>query len=227
VYKGTSFLISVLLIGSIVTTMASVTQAQVLVVQRQSTQEVKELLEQGRRLVETGDYGGAIAVYQQAANLEPKNASIYSGIGYLYALQGNFSAALTAYRRAVALNPNNSDYQYALGYISGNLGNNNGAKEAYRKAIQLNRGNINAYIGLGTILVRLGEYTSAQWAYEEAVQLAPRNPQVYELRGTMLKRQGKSKEAIAVLKKARDLYEQQGNFDSVTRMEATLRELGV
>jgi cytochrome c-type biogenesis protein CcmH/NrfG len=91
----------------------------------------------------------------------------------------------------------------------------------------LNRGNINAYIGLGTILVRLGEYTSAQWAYEEAVQLAPRNPQVYELRGTMLKRQGKSKEAIAVLKKARDLYEQQGNFDSVTRMEATLRELGV
>lgn len=226
-YKGTSLLFSVLLIGSIATTMPSVTQAQVLVVQRESTQEVKDLLEQGRRLVETGDYSGAIAVYQQAAKLEPKNPSIYSGIGYLYALQGNFSAALIAYRRAVALDPNNSDYQYALGYISGNLGDNNGAKNAYRKAIQINRSNVNAYIGLGTVLVRLRDYSSAQWAYEEAVQLAPKNPQVYELRGTMLKKQGKAKEAIAVFRKARDLYEQQGKYESVTRMEATLRELGV
>lgn len=226
-HERTSLLIRVILIASITATIPSLAQAQVTVVQRQSSSEVKELLEQGRRLVDTGDYNRAIAVYQQAAELEPKNASIYSGIGYLYALQGNFSAALTAYRRAVSLNPSNSDYQYALGYVSGNLGNNGAAKEAYRRAIQNNRNNVNAYVGLATILLRLGEYSNAQWAYEQAVKLDPKNPQVYELRGRMLKKQGKAKEAIAVFRKARDLYKQQGKYDSVTRVETTLRDLGV
>jgi Flp pilus assembly protein TadD len=227
VYRQTPLLIKVFLVGSIAATMSFPAQAQVLLAQSQSSAQVKELLQQGRNLVQAGDYNRAIAVYQQAAELEPKNASIYSGIGYLYALQGNYSTALNFYRRATALNPNNSDYQYALGYVSGNLGDNARAKEAYRRAIQLNRSNVNAYVGLATILLRLGDYKSAQWAYDEAVKLAPKNPQVFELRGTMLKKQGKAKEAIAIFRKARDLYEQQGKYDSVSRIEATLRELGV
>ncbi len=224
VYNRTSFLVSVLLLGSFVVTMPLVTQAQEAVPQ-QSSQELKGLLEEGRRLVDSGDYNGAIAIYQRAAALEPKNATISSGIGYLYALQGNFSAALQAYRRAVALNPNNSDYQYALGYVSGNLGDNKGAKEAYRRAIQANRSNVNAYIGLATVLLRLGENNNVKWAYEQAVSLDPKNPQVYELRGNILMKQGKSKDAIAAFQQARDLYEKQGKQDSVGRVEDLLRTL--
>lgn len=228
VYNRTSFAVSVLLIGSIATTMPSMVQAQVLVAQQQkSSSEVRQLLEEGRRLVDTGDYNGAIAIYQQAANLEPKNATIHSGIGYLYAQQGNFTAALAAYRRAIALNPNNSDYEYALGYVSGNLGDNKGAKEAYRRAIQLNRSNVNAYVGLATVLSRVGEYDNAKWAFEQAVSLDPRNPQAYELRGTMLVKQGKSKDAIPVFRKARELYATQNKPESVARVEALLRNLGV
>jgi Flp pilus assembly protein TadD len=226
-YSRKSLVASVLLIGSIFVTMLPATHAQVLVAQLKSSEEVKQLLEQGRRLVDTGDFNGAISVYQQAASLEPKNATIHSGIGYLYALQGNFSAALASYRRAVNLNPNNSDYQYALGYVTGNLGDNKGAKEAYRRSIQLNRGNLNAYLGLATILLRLGEYENFKWAYEEAIKLDPKNPQAYELRGTLLMKQGKSSEAIGVFRKARELYESQGKRDSVARVEAMLRNLGV
>lgn len=226
VYKGTSLVVSVILIGSIATTIPVIARSQVLVAQ-QSSSEVKQLLEQGRRLVDTGDYNGAIATYQQAAILEPKNATIYSGIGYLYAQQGNFPAALTSYRRAVSLNPNNSDYVYALGYVSGNLGDNAGAKDAYRRAIQLNRSNVNAYLGLATILTRVGEYDNAKWAFEQATNLDPRNPQAYEIRGTTLVKQGKSKEAIPVFRKARELYATQGKSESVARVEALLRNLGV
>lgn len=226
-YNRKLFVASVLLIGSIAATMPLMVQAQVSVPQQTSTPEVKQLLEEGRKLVDTGDYNGAIAVYQQAAALQPKNATIYSGIGYLYAQQGNFTPALAAYRRAVALNPNNSDFQYALGYISVNLGDNGRAKEAYRRAIQLNRGNVNAYLGLATVLLQLKEYENVKWAYEQAVNLDPKNPQAYELRGTLLMKQGKSKEAIAVFQKARELYERQGKLDSVARVKAVLRNLGV
>ncbi|MHC5828387.1 MAG: tetratricopeptide repeat protein, partial [Nostoc sp.] len=110
-YKPTSFVFSVVLLGCFAFTIPSVAQAQVLVAQAKNP-ELKQLLEEGRRLVDTGNYGGAIAVYQQAASLDPKNAKIHSGIGYLYAQQGNYQAALTAYRRAIAINPNNSDFYY-------------------------------------------------------------------------------------------------------------------
>ncbi len=226
-YNRTSFLVSVFLVGSIAATMPAVAQTGAFGGQQRSTPEVKQLLEEGRRLVSGGDYSGAIAVYQQAATLEPKNATIYSGIGYLYAQQGNFPTALAAYRRAVSLNPNNGDYAYALGYVSGNLGDNRGAKEAYRRAIQLNRNNVNAYLGLGTVLLRLGEYSNVNWAYEQAMKLDPRNPQAYEIRGTQLMKQGKSRDAIVVFQKSRDLYRQQGKSDSVARVEALLRNLGV
>ncbi len=226
-YNRTSLVVSVLLIGSIAVTMPSVTQAQVLLAPQKSSTQVKQLLQEGRKLVDRGDYNGAIAVYQQAASLEPKNATISAGIGYLYAQQRNFSAALAAYRRAVALNPNNGDYQYALGYVSGNLGDYKGAKEAYRHAIQLSRNNVNAYLGLSTVLLHLREYDNSKWAYEQAVKLDPKNPQAYELRGTMLVKQGKSKEAIVVFQQARDLYERQGKSESVVRVNAVLHTLGV
>ena len=223
-YNRTSLFLSVLLLGSIVATVPSVTQAQVVVAQR-TTPEVKQLLDEGRRLVDAADYGGAISVYQQAASLEPRNASIHSGIGYLYAIQGNLQSALSSYRRAVSLNPNNADFQYALGYISGNLGDNKTAKDAYRKAIQISRDNVNAYLGLATVLLRLGENANAMWATEQAMNLDRNNPQVFELRGTFLMKQGKSKDAIALFQKARQIYERLGKTDSVSRVDAAIRQI--
>ena len=49
--------------------------------------------------MEKGNLAGAIARYQQAARLSPKNARIFSSIGYIHALQKNFSAAAAAYAR--------------------------------------------------------------------------------------------------------------------------------
>jgi tetratricopeptide (TPR) repeat protein len=227
VYKQTSFVISVLLLGSFVATIPPVAkvQAQVVVAQRKSP-ELKEMLEEGRRLVDAGDYDGAIAVYQRASSLDPRNAKIHSGIGYLYAQKANFQAALASYRRALGIDPNNGDFFYAVGYIKANLGDTKGAKEAYRKAIQINRNNINAYLGLGVTQSRLGDYEAAMWAYEQAMNIDRNNPQTYELMGSMFKNRRKAKEAKNVLQKARDLYQRRNDTTSVDRVEGMLRELG-
>ncbi len=224
-YKQTSFVLSVLLLGGFAATMPSVAKAQVIVAQSRSPQ-LKQLLEDGRRLVNSGDYNGAIAVYQQAAPLEPKNAKIHSAMGYLYAQQGNFPAALAAYRRALGIEPNNGDFFYAVGYIKANLADTAGAKEAYRKAIQLNRSNVNAYLGLGVTQSRLGDFDAAMWAYDQALNLDKNNAQTYELMGSMFKQRRKAKEASNVLKKARDLYQRRNDSDGVARVEALMRDLG-
>ncbi|MBN4004492.1 tetratricopeptide repeat protein [Nostoc sp. LPT] len=224
-YKPTSFVFSVVLLGCFTFTIPSVAQAQVLVAQAKNS-ELKQLLEEGRRLVNAGDYGGAIAVYQQAASIDPKNAKIHSGIGYLYAQQGNYQAALTAYRRAIAINPNNSDFYYAVGYIKANLGDTRGAKEGYRRAIQLNRNNVNAYLGLAVTQSRMGDYTAATWAYQQAIDLDKNNAQTYELMGSMYKQRRQAKQANSLLQKARNLYKQRKDSDGVERVEAMLRQLG-
>ncbi|NJO19886.1 MAG: tetratricopeptide repeat protein [Spirulinaceae cyanobacterium RM2_2_10] len=66
------------------------------------SQQLNTLLEQGRELADAGDYGRALTVYQQAAQLASDNARIFSGIGYLQARQRNFTAAVAAYQRAIA-----------------------------------------------------------------------------------------------------------------------------
>lgn len=187
--------------------------------------ELKRLLEDGKRLVDAGDYNGAIAVYQQAARMEPRNARIHSGIGYLHAKQGNFQAALAAYRRAIAINPNNSDFFYAVGYIKGNMGDTPGAKEAYRRAIQLNRNNVSAYVGLGITQSRLGDFRSANWAFEQAIKLDRNNAQTYEFMAAMYKQRRQTKQASNLLQKARDLYQRRNDADGVARVEAMLQQL--
>ncbi|HEY9750721.1 MAG TPA: tetratricopeptide repeat protein, partial [Allocoleopsis sp.] len=124
--------------------------ARTLIAQANSSnsEALSQLLKEGRKRVDAGDLSGAIAIYQQAASLDGKNAKIFSGIGYLQARQGNFPAAAAAYRQAVALDGKNTDFLYALGYSLANSGDNSGAAAAYRQAVALDGKNTEAYLGL-------------------------------------------------------------------------------
>lgn len=225
-YKQKSLLLTILLLGSFVTATPVVAETTEVLVAQARNPELKRLLEEGRRLVNAGDYNGAIAAYQQAQKLDPKNPKIYSGIGYLYAQQGQFRLALKSYHRAIAIDKNNSDFYYAVGYIRGNLGDTKGAKEAYRRSIQLNRNNFNAYLGLGVTQTSLGDYQAAKWAYEQAIKLNQNNPRTYELMGSMFKKRRQTQQASNVLRKALSLYRVSNNWEGVNRVEALLRDIG-
>ncbi|MEA5581425.1 tetratricopeptide repeat protein [Nodularia harveyana UHCC-0300] len=224
-YKRISLIIGVLSLGFGAVSIPMVAEAQVLIAQTANPQ-VKRMFEEGKKLVALKDYNGAIAIYQQAANIEPRNAKIHSGIGYLYAQLGNFQPALASYRRAIAIDGNNSDFHYAVGYIKVNLGDTNGAKDSYRRAIQLNRNNLNAYLGLGVTQARLGDFTAANWAYGEAIKLDPNNAQTYEFMSLMYKQRRQIPRAKSLLQKARNLYQRSNDSLSVNRIDGMLRELG-
>ncbi|HYW18541.1 MAG TPA: tetratricopeptide repeat protein [Nodularia sp. (in: cyanobacteria)] len=224
-YKRISLVVGVLFLGFSAVTIPSVAQAQVLMAQTINPQ-LKRLFEEGERLVAANDYNGAIAIYQQAAQIEPKNAKIHSGIGYLYAQQGNFQPALASYRRAIAIDTNNSDFHYAVGYIKVNMGDTKGATQSYRRAIQLNRNHLNAYLGLGITQARMGDFTSANWAYGQAIKLNPNNAQTYEFMALMYKQRRQTTEANKVLQKARNLYQRRNDSAGVNRINGMLRELG-
>lgn len=226
-YRKASFLLAFLLFGSIATSNYNVALAQVSVAGNRNNSELKQLLEEGRALVDARDYETAQDVYRRALVIQPKNASIHSGIGLMYLKQGNLRAALPAFRQAVKLNPNNGDFQFALGFVSQSLGDNATARQAYRRAIQINRRHFDAHLGLAQVMLRLGDKKSAIWAYEQAVKIDPKNPQAMEFKGTLLMQQGQSQQAISHFQQARSLYESQGKMESVTRVEGMLKQLGV
>lgn len=180
-----AIVVSFVLIGNI-TTIVIPSNAQVTSQGRTNNNaELKKLLDEGRRLLDIGDYSGAIDNYQRALTIQPRNASIHSGIGILYVKQGNLPAARAAFQRAIQLDSNNADYQYALGYINANLGDYSRAREAYRRTVQLNRRHFKGYMGLATVLTRLGENSNAMWAYQEAVKIDPNNPLVSDFRNQL------------------------------------------
>ena len=134
-----SVITSLVLLGVASPSWASAQQPQtpLILAQQTGNRKLNQLLYQGRKYADAGDYARAIASYQQAASLDRQNAKIYSGIGYLEAKQGNFTAAAQAYQQAVALDPDNAEFYYALGYSLANTGNNIGAASAYYRAAQL------------------------------------------------------------------------------------------
>jgi hypothetical protein len=52
-----------------------------------------------------GENAAALAAYQAGEVIDPKNADIASGIGYVYAAAGNYAEALRRMKQAIALNP--------------------------------------------------------------------------------------------------------------------------
>jgi len=166
---------------------------------------MNQILSQGRTLVSHGDFSGALALYQQAAELNQNNAMIYSAIGFLQIQQNNFSAAAIAYQRATTLAPDNHRFHYALGFSLAHLGDNDGAEQAYRQAIELRPNHADAHLSLGIVLTRKGEYRRALLAHLTALVLRPDNPQIYQAIGAVYMEMGKYQEANAFFERAGQL----------------------
>jgi len=178
----------------------------------QRTQQLNDLLREGRKQVDAKAYDRAIQIYRQAAELDGKNAKIFSGIGYLEAVQGNYQEAAIAYRQAIALDPKNADFYYALGYSLANLGDNEDAIAAYRRSTEMNAKNLNAQYGLGIVLTRVGNHREAEQVYRQVIALQPKSAKGYELLGASLIQQRRFQDAISPLEQAAKLAPREGTI---------------
>ena len=88
----------------------------------QNNDQFNELLRQGKELVDRGNFGQAIAVYQQAVRLDQSHAELYGSMGYLYTRQGQYQEAVQQFQQALKLDPNNPEYYDGLGFSYANLG---------------------------------------------------------------------------------------------------------
>jgi serine/threonine-protein kinase len=84
------------------------------------------------------DWAGADACYQRALALEPGNAEVVQGAGWMAATLNHFDEALRLNRKAVELDPLHAATHHALAFTAWWAGRLDEAKAAVEKAMEIN-----------------------------------------------------------------------------------------
>src|ERR1700687_4507232 len=92
----------------------------------------------GKAYDDKGDYDHAIADYNQAISLNPKNPIFYNNRGIAYRNKDDFDRAIADYNQAISLNPRDHDAYYNRGIAYRNKGDIDHAIADYNQAISLN-----------------------------------------------------------------------------------------
>jgi tetratricopeptide (TPR) repeat protein len=103
----------------------------------ESAKNVEALLDRGVTLLQAGDIGGALQVYDQVLALEPDNFGAHLNIGSALRRQKQFVASCAATRMALALNPESSSAWGNLGNVLKDLGEYAEAIECHTRAVEL------------------------------------------------------------------------------------------
>ncbi|MGD9289981.1 MAG: tetratricopeptide repeat protein, partial [Desulfobacterales bacterium] len=115
----------------------------------------------GRAYQDQGRIEEAIAEYNKAIELYPRNYKAFYNLGVLYESQGAIAEATDYYEKAIAVNPAFVDARFNLANIYHNQGLLNEAIEHYRKVTELDPTDFEARNNLGVTYARQGDLTSA------------------------------------------------------------------
>ena len=99
------------------------------------------------------------------------------------------------------------------------------AEEAFRRAIQIDPNFAEAYANLGSILANQNKLAEALPYFENAIRLKPNVPEFYYMLARVLSAQNKKAEAVESVKKARDLYRNQGKTQAANKLDEVIKNL--
>ncbi|MEG4054325.1 MULTISPECIES: tetratricopeptide repeat protein [unclassified Microcoleus] len=139
----------------------------------EATKTAVDYLDEGDRLVESGNLEEAIAAYRRAIELNPDHSWSHHNVGEALGKLGQFEEAIASYRRAIELNP---DFSWSYHHLGDALERRQQWEEAvvvFRKAIELNADHFGSYVGLGKSLEKLGQLDEAIAAYRRASEINP------------------------------------------------------
>jgi tetratricopeptide (TPR) repeat protein len=99
------------------------------------------------------------------------------------------------------------------------------AEAAFRRVIEIDPNFAEAYANLGSILANQSKLAEAVTYFETAIRLKPKVPEFYYMLGKVLSAQNKMAEAVESIKKARDLYRNQGKTEAANKLHEVIKNL--
>lgn len=149
-----------------------------------------------------GEYDRAIADFNRAIELNPKDAVAYYNRGNVYRKKGEYHRAISDYSKALEINPEYTLAYKARGITYGEKEEYDRAIADYNRAIELNANDALAYFGRGYIYEKKREYDQAISNYDKAIEIDPKFGLSYNNRGVALSKKKEYDKAIADYSKA-------------------------
>jgi tetratricopeptide (TPR) repeat protein/S1-C subfamily serine protease len=144
-----------------------------------------------------GNKKEAIADYDRALAINPKDVVAYNNRGVVKSALGNKKEAIADYDRALAINPKYAEAYNNRGNAKDDLGDKKEAIADYDRAIAINPKHAEAYNNRGLVKSALGNKKEAIADYDRALAINPKYVVTYYNRGNAKSALGNKKEAIA------------------------------
>jgi tetratricopeptide (TPR) repeat protein len=144
-----------------------------------------------------GDLDGAIADYDRAIQIDPKDAAIYNNRGLAKQAKGDLDAAIVDFNRAIQLNPKDAIAYSNRGNTKRDKGDLDGAILDYNRAIRLDRKYAYAYYDRGLAKKQKSDLDGAIVDYNRVIELDPKFAKAYCDRGVAKRRKGDLDGAIS------------------------------
>jgi len=146
---------------------------QFTVVHAQKT-NVSNLISEGIKLHDHGDYTGAIDLYKRALKFDNRSAQANYEIASSYFAMKDYTNTLKHCDKVIALNSDNMDQAYILkGSVEDVLGKPKEAVKTYKLALQKYTKNYLLYYNLALTSFNLKEYKDTDAALRSALKLNP------------------------------------------------------
>ena len=180
--------------------------------------EFREILEQnpdssaahvltGEALDGLGKTPDAIAEFQAAAKVAPREATIHFGLGYLYWKSHQYDEAKREFENELSVDSSHAQALAYLGDIEMKRNNPEAALSLLGKATKLKDDIRFAYLDMGTILAQQKRYDEAVAAFQQAVKLDPAQPDAHYRLAHVYHAMGKAEESQNEFAKVRELHE--------------------
>jgi tetratricopeptide (TPR) repeat protein len=134
--------------------------------------EVENYIQLGLLYFHKEDYANAELVYRKALSIAPRNARLYSNMGYLRWMEGDIPSAIRYYERAIVLDDTYEIPLNNLGVIYlDSLGRIHKAIELFERSVQVNEQYALAHYNLGRAHSFLNNRLQAAACFRKAQEL--------------------------------------------------------
>ncbi|HEX2911190.1 MAG TPA: tetratricopeptide repeat protein [Chloroflexia bacterium] len=158
-----------------------------------------DLLKQGDAAVKAGQVTQALALFNQAAGVNPNSPDAHLRLADLYMERDQFSQALSEITRVQRIDPNNWKIAWYTGRLLEVQGNLPAALDQYRELAEDLPGELPPLLSLARVYSKLGKYQEAVETYRLVMRAHPDNPEALFGAASCLASEQKYKEAVAVL----------------------------
>jgi Flp pilus assembly protein TadD len=149
----------------------------------------------------TGNYPGAVRIYQRGLAVEPDNVELLNSLGFSLFQQGNSKEAVVVLEKALALDPKHWKAHNNIALASIDLGELEVAEAHFRESLAI-QPQPAIFNDLGFVLERQGLTEEAAEAYRKAIKLEPGLASAHYNLGSSLARSGKLADAEKHLRTA-------------------------